>query len=62
LRRGFGDQQGLLNRYIHPGILKSLARDTQINALSDHEDAIWTVTQLAEWLKIDVPKELNYYV
>jgi len=62
LIRGFGDQQGLLNRYIHPGILKSLARDTQINALSDHEDAIWTVTQLAEWLKIDVPKELNYYV
>ena len=48
------EQQALLKRYVDPKTLKSLAKDSKVDALSEHEASIWRVFQLASWLQFNM--------
>jgi len=54
-------QHELLSRYVVPEVLKTVAKNNEIVALSDHEECIWSVFQLANWLQFNIQNELDNY-
>jgi asparagine synthetase B (glutamine-hydrolysing) len=48
-------QQALLSRYVDQKMLKYIAKECEVIALSEHEVSIWRVFQLANWLQHQQP-------
>ena len=46
-----GQRQSLLARYIDPKMLKAILNDSHVVAPSEHEESIWRIFHLANWLQ-----------